>query len=329
LDKVRMGVIGTGLWGVCHIEAYQGLPHVEVVAVADSAPGRAEQVAKTYNIPRWFINHEGLCALKELDAVSVVTPESEHLKPVEAAARAGKHILVEKPISRSVSEVERMIAVASQANVILMPGHILRFEPRYVMIKEKLDSHDLGAVVTIRARRNRTKGNFQKYAGAHPVFAVGVHDIDILLWYRNSLVRKVRGFQRNIQGNKTPDVFWGILEFANGVLGIIETTWLTPDRVGIFNSDVLELIADKGIAMLDLVPGGLSLWLESGFHVPDIVGAPRIRDYVGGKLAEHWLQTARGAGYDTSGEQQSRAPCTFAGFLARRIKRLRKWVRLR
>lgn len=285
MSKVRVGVIGAGLWGVCHIEAYRGLPHAEILAVADSAPGRAEQIARTYNIPHWFEDYGELCALRDLDAVSIVTPESDHLKPVEVAAGAGKHILVEKPVARSISDIDLMIDAARRANVMLMPGHLLRFETRYALIKEKLVNHELGRVVTIRARRNRTKGNFRKYARVHPVFSVAVHDIDLALWYTASPVKRVRGFERKVQDKETPDVFWGIIEFENGALGVVETSWLTPDTAGIFSNDALEVITDRGLAMLDLVPGGLSFWFEGGFHVPDITAAPRIRGSVGGSLA--------------------------------------------
>ena len=285
MDRVKVGIIGVGLWGVNHIEAYRGLPQAEVFAVADPAAGRAEAVAKKFNIPHWFENFEELCALPEVDAVSIVSPESQHLKPVEAAARAGKHILLEKPVAYSVSDAEKMNAAARQANVILMPGHLLRFETRYALIKEALDQHELGSVVSIQARRNRTKGNFKKYARAHPIFAVAVHDIDLLLWYAQSKVRRVRGYQRSIQGGPVPDVVWGVIEFTNGVLGIIETTWLTPDAVGVFSNDSLQLITDKGIARVDLVDGGLSFWMESGLCVPDTIGAPRIRGHIEGSLA--------------------------------------------
>ena len=285
MERVKVGVIGVGLWGVNHVEAYRGLPHAEVVAVADPAPGRAEEVARKYGIPHWFEDCEALCALKDIDAVSIVTPESEHLKPVEASARAKKHMLVEKPMAHSVSEVQRMIAAARQADVILMPGHLLRFETRYATVKEMLDNHELGSVVSIQARRNRTKGNFKKYGRAHPIFAVAVHDIDLLLWYAQAKVQRVRGYQRNIQGSAVPDVVWGIVEFSNEILGIIETTWLTPDAAGVFSNDSLQLITDSGIARIDLVDGGLSFWLEKGLYVPDTIAAPRIRGHVDGSLA--------------------------------------------
>jgi UDP-N-acetylglucosamine 3-dehydrogenase len=285
MKRIKVGVIGVGSWGVNHVEAYLGLPHAEVVAVADSSPERAEEVARTYNIPHWSDNYEELCALKEVEAVSIVTPELEHVKPVESAAKAGKHILLEKPVARAVSDIERMITAARRADVILMPGHLLRFDVRYALIKEKLTNRELGNVVTIQTRRNRTKGNFQKYSRVHPIFSAAVHDIDLLLWYAGSKVKRVRGYQRTIQQGSTPDVVWGVIEFASGALGMIETTWLTPDQVGIFSSDKLHLITDKGIASLDLVPGGLSFWFETGFHVPDAVVAPRISGRVQGSLA--------------------------------------------
>jgi predicted dehydrogenase len=261
------------------------MPTAEVFAVADPAPGRAEAIARQFNIPHWSETAEDLCAMDQIDAVSIVSPEAEHLKPVEVAARAKKHILLEKPIAYSPSDAEKMIAVTREAGVILMPGHLLRFEPRYALIKEALDNHELGSVVSIQARRNRTKGTFKKYGRAHPLFAVAVHDIDLLLWYAQSKVRRVRCYQRSVQGGPVPDVVWGIIEFTNGVLGIVETTWLTPDAVGVSSNDALQLITDKGIARLDFVDGGLSFWMENGLTIPDTSVAPRIRGHVEGSLA--------------------------------------------
>src|SRR5581483_6237083 len=155
--KLKVGVIGAGLWGTAHILGYRALPYVELTAVADSSPGRARTAAQKHGIPQWFENYEDLCALAELDAVSVVTPEAEHLGPVRAAAEAGKHILVEKPIASDVSDAKAMIDAASRAGVILMPGHILRFETRYALVKQRLECGLLGGIVTIQARRNRTR----------------------------------------------------------------------------------------------------------------------------------------------------------------------------
>jgi UDP-N-acetylglucosamine 3-dehydrogenase len=283
-ERIRVGVIGAGRWGIEHIEAYRSLPDVDVVAVADNSPEVAERAAKTFGIPRWFTTYQDLCRLGELDAVSVVTPESDHLRPVEEAARSGKHVLVEKPVATEVADVQTMIRAAREAGVILMPGHLLRFETRYALVKEKLDRGELGTIASLQARRNRTKETRRQYARAHPVFAAAIHDIDLLLWYAASKVKRVRGFHRNICGNATPDVMWGMLEFENGILGCLECTWLTPDSVGIPNDDLLQVITDRGIARIEFVHSGLTFWKETGLEIPDISFAPRIRGRVEGAL---------------------------------------------
>ena len=285
MNPVRVGVIGAGKWGMEHLETFHGLPNAELVAVADSSPERAKQAADMFGIPRWFTRHEDLCALAEVEAVSIVTPESEHLAPVLDAARAGKQMLVEKPMAANVADARAMVDAASRTGVFLMPGHICRFENRYAVVHEKLRSGELGKVVSIQARRNRTKGNRRLYERAHPVFAAGIHDVDLLLWYATSRVQRVRGYHRNVAGNATPDVFWGMLEFENGVIGNLECTWLTPDAVGIPNDDMLQVITDRGVARVDFVNCGIALWKESGFDLPDVCFAPRVRGRVEGALA--------------------------------------------
>ena len=151
MKPVRVGVIGVGLWGTMHVEAYQALPHVQVIAIADAVPLVARRVAESHNIPHWFADYQDLCALDEIDAVSIVTPEAEHLEPVRAAAGAQKHFLVEKPIASTVDEAQAIVTAARDADVLLMPGHILRFENRYALIHEMLTSGELGRVVSIQA----------------------------------------------------------------------------------------------------------------------------------------------------------------------------------
>jgi UDP-N-acetylglucosamine 3-dehydrogenase len=283
-QTVKVGVIGAGRWGSEHLQGYASLPNVEVVAVADILPDRAEQAGKSFGISRWYSRYEDLCNLEEIQAVSVVTPESDHLRPVLTAAKAGKHILVEKPVAENVAEVAAMIKAARDSGVILMPGHVCRFEMRYALVKEQLAHGELGRVVSIQSRRNRTKENRRLYARAHPVFAAGIHDVDLLLWYANSPVKRLRGYHRNIMGNATPDVFWGMVEFENGILGSLECTWLTPDAAGVANDDLLQVITDRGIARVDFVNCGFALWKETGAEIPDSCFAPRIRGRMEGAL---------------------------------------------
>ena len=100
--NIKVGVIGAGAFGENHIAAFQTLPGVEVAAICDPRPARLKEISKKYGIRHCYTEFEKLCARKDIEIVSIVTPETVHLAPVLAATRNKKHILLEKPIATSV-----------------------------------------------------------------------------------------------------------------------------------------------------------------------------------------------------------------------------------
>src|SRR5688500_8406481 len=108
MQRVRIGVIGVGLFGGRHVAALSDIPYVEVAAVADADAARLEEVATRYQVARRYANGLDLAADAELDAVVVATPEALHRAYVIAALEHGKHVLVEKPIATDVAEAEEM-----------------------------------------------------------------------------------------------------------------------------------------------------------------------------------------------------------------------------
>jgi predicted dehydrogenase len=252
------------MFGELHLETYRAFPDVEVVAVADVREGRLREVAAKYQIPHTYVNAEELCARKDIEMVSVVTPEPLHLAPVLAAAQAGKHILLEKPIATNLADAERIIAAAEQAHVHLMVGHILRFENNYASLQREIQEGHLGKIVSLHARRNRPRKLYAIYSRAHAILENSIHDIDLCLWYTQDRVVNVRAFTRNIQGGENPDINWSFLEFAGGAVACIETHWLIPDQAGIMTNDAMQLIGSKAVADIHLVPSALNLWKERG-----------------------------------------------------------------
>src|SRR5258708_7688944 len=115
----RIGIIGAGGIAQAHAMAYQRVPDVEIVAIADIMPERAEATARKYNIPHVFSNHRDLLALGEVDAVSVCTFNQAHCQPTVDALLAGKHVLVEKPMAASLEDAVTMIRTAHQTGKIL------------------------------------------------------------------------------------------------------------------------------------------------------------------------------------------------------------------
>jgi predicted dehydrogenase len=293
MNRVRIGVIGVGAFGESHVVGYSSLPYVELAAVCDANEARARQVAARYGIPTWYVDFDDMLRASSLDAVSVCTPEELHRAPVLACIAAGKHVLVEKPLATQLHDAQAMIDAARNAGTLLMPGHILRFETRYALVQDQIASGGLGAIVSITARRNRPKELAKTYLRTHGILQASIHDIDLMLWYTRDRVKRVRAVARNTANYANPDATWALLEFERGAVAYVENLWLNPDKGGIGTNDALQVTGTRGIANIDFVNAGLSVWRETGYVAPDISHEPRVRGEIFGALKEELAYFAR------------------------------------
>lgn len=158
----------------------------------------------------------------------VVTPEAAHRAVAVAALEAGKHVVVEKPLATENDDALAMIAAAERAGRLLLPAFLLRFDYRYARLKQRLPQ--IEPVRTLYAYRNFDRSLFERYSRTHSFIENAIHDIDLILWYVNSPLKRAHGFCRNTLGLLNPDINWGVLEFENGVLATLQTTWLYPPQ---------------------------------------------------------------------------------------------------
>lgn len=286
MEKARIGLVGCGLFGESHLQAFRAVRTAEIAAVFDTDPDRVRKIAAEFKIPKIAESLEEICSDPTLQAIDVVTPEQTHLEPVTLALQNGKHVFVEKPLALDLDHCARMISAAEQAGRALMVGQILRFETKYAMVRDEIAAGRLGKIVSMHARRNRPKTLLPRYGRTHPALENCIHDIDLMLWYTGANVRRVRGYGRSATGGKHHDVFWGILEFDNGALGVVETVWLTPEAAGVMLDDAMQVIGDKGIANVQLVPGSLTYWRESSTETPDVCYDPRVAGSARGALRD-------------------------------------------
>ena len=185
---VRIGIIGAGGIARAHARAYQRLPDVEVVAVADIVPGLAEKFAAEFNIPQWFDSHQALLALDEIEGVSVCTYNQAHRAPTVDALQAGKHVLVEKPLAFSLDDAIAMIQAARETGNILHTGFWQRWQPNVQTARRIAQSGELGDVYyaqMIGGRRHGIPGgSFMRRdtAGAGPVVDIGCYNLDTFMF---------------------------------------------------------------------------------------------------------------------------------------------------
>ena len=157
MAKAGVGIIGAGSFGELHIQTYQAISNVEIVAISDVRESRLQEISSKYHIPHTYTDARELCARTDIEMVSIATPEPLHLDAVSAAAGARKHILLESPIATNLADAEKIIEATAKAGIHLMVGHLLRFEPNYASVRREIEEGGLGKIVSIHARRNRPK----------------------------------------------------------------------------------------------------------------------------------------------------------------------------
>lgn len=286
-DKVKVGIVGLGDWGEAHLQAFQSVPFAEVVSICDINEERAQSLAEKYGVPRAFQHAEQHNAQPDLDLVSVVTYEKDHLEPVLSALKNGKHVIVEKPVSVLANEAHQMEAEAKRQGKMIFPGHVLRFDARYASLHQAIRSGEIGVPISLYLKRSRKKSMFAVYQRTHTVFMSTVHDIDIALWYTGSRVRKVSARGIWTTTAEVPDLLWASLEFENGALAVLESDWLTPDSFHAGVNDAAEVIGDRGILQLNTLANGLYGWSDQkGSLAPDAFIHYALADRYRGALHE-------------------------------------------
>jgi len=240
---LRIGVIGTGAMGQHHLRIYSEMRDVELVGLCDVDRNRAGSLAKMYNTTAYFDHRELL--KQDLDAVSVVVPTTFHTEVALDVINSGTHLLVEKPIADTLENADKMINAAHDAKVKLMVGHIERFNPAVLKLKEIIDSGILGKIVSISSRR---VGPFNpRIRDVGIIMDLGVHDIDVISFLYGRKINEVY----TIAGNDIhtfEDHATILLRCDTNLSGMVETNWLTPNKIR-----KLTAIGLKGVAYLDYV----------------------------------------------------------------------------
>ncbi|MBD8841263.1 MULTISPECIES: Gfo/Idh/MocA family protein [Paenibacillus] len=265
MSKIKVAVFGCGAIAERrHIPEYAANENVELVAFADPIVERAEKMAETYG-GKAYSSYEELLANETVDAVSVCTPNYLHAPMAIAAANAGKHVLVEKPMAVSTEEGEQMIEAAKKNGVYLMVGHNQRLMPPHVKAKEILDSGKLGKVLNFRTSFGHPGPEGWSVDGADSWFFrkeeaimgamgdLGVHKSDFIRYLLNDEVSEVAGFISTLhkEGTKVDDNATCLLRMKSGAIGTLVASW-TQYRAG-DNSTVLW--CENGVMKIGTVEG--------------------------------------------------------------------------
>ena len=222
MAKLKMGVIGSGHMGRYHINVLSSLHCVDLKAICDIDEQTASEIAAKYNIPSYTDLDE---FLKHVDAVVVATPTITHYEIAKKVLQAGKHVLVEKPLTDSVQSAEDLISYADKNKLILQVGHLERFNGAVAELRNNIIQNPY----LIEARRLSPQNPRIKDVGV--VLDIMIHDIDIVVsLVPGQKVKNVSACGSRIYTNQE-DVAAAIIEFDGGCIADIKSSRVTAEKI--------------------------------------------------------------------------------------------------
>lgn len=245
----KVAIVGAGHMGQRHAAAYRQIPDADLVALVDSRPNALLQAGETYGAGV-FTDFEKMMSVVSPDVIDICVPTPWHKEYVLRAAALGKHVVVEKPMARTVDDCREMMEAADKAGVTLMVAHVLRFFPEFVIAKAQVEAGAVGSPAMVRTTRG---GSFPGASGnwygdsnqsGGVVLDLMIHDFDWLRWTFGEVERVFA------KGNVSRE--FGCIDYAlvtlymkSGVIAHAEGTWSSPAGFQVS----FEIAGDNG--MLD------------------------------------------------------------------------------
>jgi UDP-N-acetylglucosamine 3-dehydrogenase len=248
---MRVGVVGAGFIGAIHLSAYANMPEMEVVGVADALPEIAATGAAVVGA-RAYSSYEDLVSAEEVEIVDICLPTVYHRDLALKAAREGKHVIVEKPLARTLQDAEAIIEAFDGNAERLFVGHVVRFFPEYAKIKAMIEAGDLGTVGVARTSRrspfltgwNDWYADWRMSGGV--LLDLVIHDFDFLRW---TLGEVERVYAKGVLGREYNRLDYALvtLRFESGAIAHVEGQWGYP---GPFNYSI-EVAGSRALVTVD------------------------------------------------------------------------------
>ncbi len=264
---VRIGIVGSRFIANVHAQAIRQTPGVELVAAASPTPEHVWEFHRRWDVAHVFQDYRDMLSSGFIDAITVACPNDLHAEVTIAAAKAGLHVLVDKPLAVTLDECDRMIEACKAAGVVLMYGENLCFAPKYARAKELADEGALGNIYYVRQLECHY-GPYSDWfwdverAGGGVLMDMGCHSIAFCRWvFGNAPVESVYADVGNfVHRERTTgdDHATVVIRFGpgercpNGGLAIAENSWARTGGL----DDRAEIYGSKGLTVADIARGG-------------------------------------------------------------------------
>lgn len=274
MSKTKVALLGAGFIADIHIESYHRfVPDAEVVAVFTRDGGRAEAFARKHHLRQWYTDFEKAIRESGCEVVDICLPNHLHHPAVMAAAAAGKHVILEKPLAMNLAEADAMIAACAAAGRKFMYAEELCFAPKYERVRKLVQEGAIGAIYQMRQCEKHSGPHSDWFydirtSGGGALMDMGCHGVAWFRWMLGGrpVVKSVYAHMQGglIHGGRTRAEENSVctVEFEGGAIGIAENSWAKHGGM----DDRVEVYGTGGVIYADLFQGNSALtYSEKGY----------------------------------------------------------------
>ena len=311
MNDLGIGLVGSGFIAQMHVEAFAHVREASVRGVASPTPGNAKRFAAAHGIARHHTDYRALIEQPDVDVVCIGAPNDLHRDIAVAAASAGKHVICEKPLARTLAEADAMLAACRSAGVLLMYAEELCFAPKYVRAKELADEGALGEVHLVRQGEQHFGPHSDWFwdpdrSGGGVLMDMGCHGIEFARWIYDKAPAESATAELGtfVHGARTrgEDHAVAVVRFAGNRLGVVETSWAKPGGM----DDRGELVGSAGITYVDILRGSSLLTFSEHGYGYAVEKAPQTSGWTFTMFEELW-------NYGFPQEMQHFTDCVLSG----------------
>ncbi len=265
MQKTKVAILGAGFITDIHMESYHRfVPEADVVAVYARNMEKAKAFAEKHHIPNWYDDLDNIIQNSGCEVVDICLPNFLHAKAVLKAASAGKHIIIEKPLSVTIEEADEMIDACKKANVKLMYAEELCFAPKYERVRQLVNEGAIGDVYMLKQAEKHSGPHSDWFydinlAGGGVLMDMGCHAIAWFRWMLNNAkaisVYATMSTVLHKERTKAEDNSVVIIEFENGVTAVAENSWAKHGGM----DDKSEVYGTGGVVYADLFMGNAAI----------------------------------------------------------------------
>jgi len=275
-NKVRIGVIGLGIMGEQYVRIYRSHPWAEVVAICARGEGRRNEIGEKYAVEHRYQSCDAMLEDKNIDAVCVATPDDVHYDPTKKALLAGKHVLVEKPMTTSLDEADDLLETVKRTGLKLQVAYNHRWLSPYYQGFLAIQRGDIGKPLLGYARKNDTIYVATEYipwaAQTTPAYFLSSHDLDLMRWFFQSepVEAHAYGVKEVLVGRgiDTYDLIQAQMKFASGAVATFEAGWIYPNTFPTMVDSFVEVVGSSGHLHFDRKRESLEMSTPKAFTYP-------------------------------------------------------------